>query len=342
MDIIKLALKQAKEERNAKPGLKRANSERAVTPGLRRTNTERSAKPGASQFDTKIVGYTLVKKIGEGGQGKTELVERIGDRRGRKLLVRKEQKEFKKIRTSAGIVPREMYIFEHIIGPASPYSILEFDHCNYTSQGLQTLYFEYCDGGDVDQLRGKGILESRVWECFTQMADALAFLHYGHNPHSSHPTTPPRGWQRIIHRDLKPANVFIRGRPKLGEKCQFVLGDFGLATLEEETSGCGTGEWIGPEVPKMTAKGDVWSLGAIIHAICHGRSPCDSPPKGWSKRGSDWYWMPQARNPRPLPDKYSDALNNEMFHCLTADPDKRYSSRRLTESLEDARHAGYY
>lgn len=173
------------------------------------------------------------------------------------------------------------------------------------------------------------------------IADALAILHYGHNPHSSHPTTPPRGWQRVIHRDLKPANIFIRRKPRAGNTWEFVLGDFGLATLVEETSGCGTGEWIRPEIPKMTAKSDVWSLDAIIHAICHGVSPCDPPPRSWPEKRSEWYWLPQASNPRPLPHKYSDALNNEMFHCLTADPDTRYSSKRLAGSLEKARHRAY-
>jgi len=307
--------------------------------GLKRTNTERSAKLGVSKFESRIIGYTLVKKIGEGGQGKTEIVERRSDR---KILVRKEQKHYQMIRTSEGKLPMEMYIFENIIGPTSPYSIVKFDHCNYTNQGLQTLYFEYCSAGDADQLRGIGIKESHIWECFTQVADALAFLHNGHNPDSSHSTTPPRGWQRVIHRDLKPANVFIRRKPKAGEKWEFVLGDFGLATLEEETSGCGTGEWIGPEIPEMTAKGDVWSLGAIIHAICHGESPCDPPPRNWPRKSNEWYWSPKARNPKPLPNKYSDALNNEMFHCLTANPDKRYSSRKLIESLENARRRGYY
>jgi serine/threonine protein kinase len=336
MDIIMLALKRPDEERKVKPDFNRRNQDRWVKPELKRTGTERSAKPGASRFDSKIVGYTLVKKIGEGGQGKTEVVKRMSDN---KILVRKEQKHFQMIITPEGKVPAEMYIFENIIGPTSPYSIIKFDHCNYTSQGLQTLYFEYCENGDVDRLVGKGIGECHIWDCFTQLADALAFLHYGHNRHSK---TPPRGWQRVIHRDLKPANVFIRQRVHPTDKWQFVLGDFGLATPEEETSGCGTGEWIGPEVPKMTAKGDVWSLGAIIHAICHGYSPCDPPPKGWPGKSSNWYWMPQARNPKPLSSKYSDALNNEMFHCLTADPDRRYSSRALTQSLEKARRSTCY
>lgn len=82
---------------------------------LKRTNTKRSAKPGASQFHSKIIGYTLVKKIGEGGQGKTEVMERMIDRKSdRQLLVRKEQTEFRMLVTSTGEVPMEMYFFENI------------------------------------------------------------------------------------------------------------------------------------------------------------------------------------------------------------------------------------
>lgn len=311
--------------------------------GLQRVPTERPAGPGGhlmKKGEKSIQKYGLIRKIGEGGQGKTEIVERHGDG---KIFVRKEQEKFTKIRTSKGYLPMEMYIFENIIGTKAPYSIIQFDHCNYTEAGLQTLYFEYCDGGDLDQLVGTNVSEGLVWRCFTQIAEALAFLHYGINPHSRYPTSSPRDWRPIVHRDVKPGNIFIRRRQKHTDGWEFVLGDFGLATVEEVTSGCGTGEWIGPEVPEMTAKGDVWSLGAVLHALCHGEGPVSDPPKHWTSLQAHQHdWSPHTRKPRKLAPRYSNALNNNMFYCLTRNPKNRYSSRALTESLAKDRHRGYF
>lgn len=270
--------------------------------------------------------YDMIRKIGSGGQGKVWMVKRKSDK---KILVRKEQKHFK----MRGSVPEEMRIFEDVL-TYHP-GILAFDHANYMEvNGSLVLYFEYCQGGDLSQF-APGTSEDFIWQCFIQLADALAFLHYGYDRFAKHPDTPPRNWRRVVHRDVKPANVFLRrkltGRNSVPE---VVLGDFGLATLDPLTSdGCGTPEWIAPEIPAMTKQNDVWALGAIIHFLAHGRGPVPSKPRDWAGSSREWYDYPGARKPKQLSTAYSSALNRNMMDCLDMDPWDRVTSLQLVKNL---------
>lgn len=281
--------------------------------------------------------YEQVQKIGEGGQGKIWIVKRKSDK---KVLVRKEQKRF----DMHGDIPCEMHIFENVL--TTHPRIIEFDHANYISaNGSLVLYFEHCQGGDLNQYIPKGgasgVSENFIWRVFIQLADALAFLHYGSTcfaKDAKAAKAAPRDWMRIIHRDIKPANVFLRYKvTSRNSTPEVVLGDFGLATLNEKTYGGGTDEWIGPEIPLMTKQNDVWGVGAIIHALAHGKGPVSWPPRTWPKgrKAEDsWYRDPKARRPMQLPTAYSSALNRNMMDCLVMDPRNRINSQQLVKNLE--------
>ena len=183
------------------------------------------------------------------------------------------------------------------------------------------LYYEYCSGGSLDRLIPKGrpgsLPESFIWHVFLQLAEALEVLHH-------------LGTQKVVHRDVKPENVFL-GFPYSTAQSRnsypsVRLGDFGLATLSPVTSGSGTYMWMGPEVPEASAKGDVYSLGAIIHALAHGKAPIEETSRKWEKD-------PYARKARNLPSRYSNALNDIMKECLKWDPSNRPSSRELVRNL---------
>ena len=277
--------------------------------------------------------YEELRKIGEGGQGKLYLVKR---KRDNKLLVRKEQTSYDMI----GDVPSEMHIFEDVLTHHP--SIIHFDHAGYLKPNNSlVLYFEYCQGGDLHDYLPKpgerGVSEEFLWQCFIQLAAAIAFLHYGYNHSARDPDIPPRGWARVIHRDLKPENVFLRRKLTSNNPVpEIVLGDFGLATLQAETYGAGTPQWCGPEYPRITKQSDVWGVGAIIHALAHGRGPVPSPPRDWARgwKAEDmWYASPQARHPKQLSMDYSSALNRNMMDCLRRDPDKRPNSLDLFQNL---------
>ena len=265
----------------------------------------------------RTVVLDIVRELGRGLEGTALLVQ---DRSTREYYVCKDLREF----IVLGTQPLEVQIRKYCM-PWNHRSLLNFYGWyfigNDARRGCQ-IYYEYCAGGDLGNLIPRRRHpaehpESLIWHVFIQLAEAL---HAMHN----------LGPQHVVHRDVKPENVFLTSpyRPYHNYPT-LKLGDYGLATTRPVSRGAGTFYWKGPEV-ECSAKGDVWGLGAVIHALCHGSSPVSTARRGWERD-------PRARRPRNLPSRYSNTLNHRMMSCLRRDPRDRPDSETLVRRLRRER-----
>lgn len=254
-----------------------------------------------------------IKKLGEDGQATAELVH---SHKHNTLLVLKILKPHHK----SSLIEREIHILRDIL-PKTPH-IISFMGA-IPSPTNTKLLFGYCPGGDLDQLVkhfhsiGCRPPESLAWHIFEQLAKAVAFLHYGYDEYARDPLSPPPNWRRVVHRDIKPDNIFLRTkfRPssssilhspeKIPPRKDFpalLLGDFGLATTETVSTALASIYWQPPSTTRTptgdqfvhTARGDVWGVGACIHAMVHdGEGPVRDVPPVWER--TEWYYRRRVR-----------------------------------------------
>jgi len=135
----------------------------------------------------------------------------------------------------------------------------------FVRSGWLCLVMDFADGGDLcaavkERAKARSPFEeSAVLECFSQVADAVSFVHS----------------QKMVHRDIKSRNVFLcrTGRA--------LLGDFGLVRLLESTcelahTRVGTPYYLSPEIIRKQPynyKTDVWSLGVLLYEMAALQRP---------------------------------------------------------------------
>ena len=208
------------------------------------------------------------------------------------------------------------------------------------------LYFEYCSGGDLSTMitNFESIQclfeESFVWHCYEQLCEALAFIHAGYDAQKDLWLPYRRGgpWQPIIHGDIKPGNIFLKPSPNKGHH-SLVLGDFGSAQRQPGVGYIGTLAYQPPELPAYSLKSDIWSVGAVIHSICHlGRPPiCDPAKKLPYTSGclSLWAKFPQARHKWPINSTvYSETLDWHIGRALCWDPENRLDAYNMLQQVK--------
>ena len=122
-----------------------------------------------------------------------------------------------------------------------------------------------------------------------------------------------------------------------------VLADFGMASFEFATyASAGTFVWQPPELPRKAPKGDVWSLGAVIHYMIHQKLVIADLPQGVEntiETEDFWSTRPEARQPlTEVPEPYSTALLEMMLMACEIDHNKRINSSRLLKLLTDFRN----
>jgi tetratricopeptide (TPR) repeat protein len=206
----------------------------------------------AAAQPTTIGRYTLIERLGMGGQG--EVWRAHDESRGVDIAV-------KVLAPSAARNPTAWKALEHehsISSRLQHPGILQVLPPERV-EDVVVLPMELASGGDLRRLRGAGYLE--IVPALLEVAEALEYAH-------------ARG---VVHRDLKPENVLFdsRGRVK--------VADFGIAGLLPGSGGGpgagGSGhspftaspEHLRGEAP--SAADDIYGLGALAYELLSGRPP---------------------------------------------------------------------
>ncbi|KAL8752170.1 MAG: hypothetical protein Q9184_005819 [Pyrenodesmia sp. 2 TL-2023] len=273
--------------------------------------------------------YKLVKNIGVGGQGHCDLYRNVSDG---KYLVCKIMKHG--THEAEGSRPKEIDILMDILD-GHPFVI--HVKAYYLTKSLTMIWYEYCANGDLQDLidayrhHNARVPESFIWHAYKQLSEVFAYIHTGYDRQSG---KRPKNFKPIVHRDVKPPNIFLRPS-RYSKYPDLVLADFGIATLRTrscEKAIIGTPAWQPYEIPIHSVEGDIWSLGACVHALATKSPPIKMRRKGFSEE--DWECEPDARNRADLRDfGYSSGLNEALCLTLRTDPRDRMKGKELVDEV---------
>jgi len=209
-----------------------------------------------SFIGTKLLGYTILREIGEGGMGKVYLAENqmIGQQVAIKIL--------------DPILARNPDLRERFAQEARIQVALQHQNIvrvlnAQSSEELSFLIMEYIDGQSLDKVlkrRGKLSVDESI-KIFSQVLDGVGYAH-------------DKG---VIHRDLKPSNIMVcaDGTTK--------VTDFGIAKVLGDTkltrtgTSMGSPDYMSPEQvlgkKDIDHRTDIYSLGATLYEMLTGRPP---------------------------------------------------------------------
>lgn len=205
----------------------------------------------------RIPGYTLKRKLGQGGMAAVFLAvqESFGREVALKIMVPALAKEpefaerfLREARTMASLSHPHIIVV-HDVGSAN---------------GLHYYAMACHGGGDLTRrIRGGGLTPQEALQVTRQMADALAYAHE----------------QGFVHRDIKPDNVLFRDSDDAA-----ILTDFGIAKslnndlnqLTQAGSTVGTPKYMSPEQARgqrLDGRSDLYSLGVMFYQMLSGVAP---------------------------------------------------------------------
>lgn len=257
--------------------------------------------------DDKL-SYRRLRLLGQGSFGKAFLARDLANN---ELCVMKQVRVEKMDAKARDTAVREAVALRRVRHP----NVVRFRQV-FVRSGWLCLVMDFADGGDLcaavkERARSKiPFEENAVLECFSQVADAVNFVHS----------------QKMVHRDIKSRNVFLcrTGRA--------LLGDFGLVRLLETTcelahTRVGTPYYLSPEIIRKQPynyKTDIWSLGVLLYEMSALTRPfvgtLETLPKAILKGVFE-----------PLGKHYSQGLQELVAGMLQVDPAARLD---LHEALQ--------
>lgn len=201
---------------------------------------------------------------------------------------------------------REANLLASLNHPAIP-KVYDF----FPQGGQLYLVLEFIHGNDLETVLNASaefLPQEAVLSYALQIVDVLAYLHH-------HKPTP------IVFRDLKPSNVMFT------EDDRIVLIDFGIAKVFQASARgtmIGTEGYCPPEQYRGMSepRGDLYSLGALMHHMLTRSDPRLEPPFTFHER------PPTKMNPA-----VSKQVEDLILRAVAYDPDDRFAS------AEDMRNA---
>ena len=208
----------------------------------------------AAAPSTTLGRYTLIERIGTGGQG--EVWRAHDESRGVDIAL-------KILAPAAARNPAAWEALQHeynITTRLQHSGILQVQPPERI-EDVMVLPMELASGGDLRRVRGAAYLE--IVPVLLEVAEALEYAH-------------ARG---VVHRDLKPQNVLFDGRGRVK------LADFGIAgLLPAAATGGGVTEMRGGHSPftaspeqlrgePPSAADDIYGLGALAYELLSGHPP---------------------------------------------------------------------
>jgi NIMA (never in mitosis gene a)-related kinase len=214
-------------------------------------NEGKDPTPSCKDAKDDKASYRRLRLLGQGSFGKAFLARDLSNN---ELCVMKQVRVEKMDVKARDTAVREAVALRRVRHP----NVVRFRQV-FVRSGWLCLVMDFADGGDLcaavkERARSKQPFEeSAVLECFSQVADAVNYVHN----------------QKMVHRDIKSRNVFLcrTGRA--------LLGDFGLVRLLESTcelahTRVGTPYYLSPEIIRKQPynyKTDIWSLGVLLYEM---------------------------------------------------------------------------
>ena len=283
------------------------------------------------QLPLKFAGYTLLKKIGEGGAGIVYLAEPDSEHLsadGHKTVALKMMRPETLVRGAAvKRFEKESRLHSEIECPFVT-KHLEFG----SDRGVYFIASEFVAGCSLDKIikKFKRLPAKESLRIIVDLLKALAAMHTG----------------GLIHRDVKPANIIANfkktpsttstpeGDDDLGEFEIAKLTDFGLARHVEQSESLamtrqqamlGTPLYMAPEQHSesrsVDARADVYAVGITLYQMLAGQPPF---------KASETIELAELhRVERPVAltiarPGTSEAINSIVMKALEKDPNLRY------------------
>jgi len=232
---------------------------------------------------TRLAGYTLIRKLGEGGQGTVFLARQREPEREVALKILREE------RAGQAFIERFRWEYRMLARMKHPNIATIFD-AGLTPHGEPYFTMELIEGEPITDCASGKDIAARV-RLFLQVCGGVAHAHE----------------KGVVHRDLKPSNILVT---EVGDQAVVKIIDFGVAgetepeAVPEGLTAMGTPAYTSPEQlssgEEITdIRGDIYSLGVVFYEMLCGVGPWDDAPlagKTWDEIRA---WLRDHRPPPP-------------------------------------------